>query len=493
MRERDFLRERYRGILSYTGMVVIVGGLIILSPLILLLVYPSELESAWGFLLPGLALILMGWLLWFFFKPEEALALTMQEGTVIVVSSWLLVMVFGAAPFMLVGGLDFTQSVFESTSGWSTTGLSVVDVTQASPLILFFRSVMQLAGGAGLAIIMLSALAGPVGAGLPSAEGRAEQLVPQVRRSVKLVVTIYAAYVLVGWLALILAGMSWFDALNHSFTALSTGGFSTRVESIGYWDSALVEGVVIVLMFAGHLNFLTAYTLFQGNVTAVLRNGELRLSAFLISVSVIILLFGVAITLYATLEQAIRVAVFQAVSGLTTTGFSSVGYGNWNSLGWLVLIVLMLLGGQTGSTAGGLKLYRVYCLYQGLLREMRQMLLPGSAVVVSSMWYGDREQFLEDVQFRKAGLFVFLYGLVFVLGVGVLTAYGYSLPDSLFEFASTLGTVGLSVGVTVADAPPGVLWAQTLGMFLGRLEFFAILIGLAKFVTDLPAMVMSIR
>jgi trk system potassium uptake protein TrkH len=140
---------------------------------------------------------------------------------------------------MAIGGLNFTQAVFESTSGWTTTGLSVVDVSVAPRLVLLYRSLMQLAGGAGLAVIMLSALAGPAGTGLSAAEGRADQLVPNVRRSAKLVVTIYSGYVIFGGVALNLAGMGWFDALNHAFAAISTGGFSTRAESIGSWGCQL--------------------------------------------------------------------------------------------------------------------------------------------------------------------------------------------------------------------------------------------------------------
>jgi len=345
-----------------------------------------------------------------------------------------------------------------------------------------------LAGGAGLAIIMLSALAGPVGPGLSSAEGRGEQLLPHVQRSVKLVLTLYLGYVVIGWLALWLAGMGWFDALNHAFAALSTGGFSTRTESIGYWDSPLIEAVTIPLMLAGTLNFLTAYTLLQGKFKAVWRNGELRLSAALIVICVVVVLLGVTMGLYPSLQKAGRVAIFETVTALSTTGFSTVGYGNWNALGWLVLVGLMLVGGGTGSTAGGIKQYRIYALYRGLVWEIKGMLLPHHAVTEPDIWQGEQRQFLSDGRLRQMGLFVFLYLLTFWVGSAIIAAHGYSLPESLFEFGSALGTVGLSVGVTTAEAPPGVLWTEIVGMVLGRLEFFTIFIGLTRIVTDTPVM-----
>jgi trk system potassium uptake protein TrkH len=454
----------------------------------LLVAYPAELKLAWGFFVPGFVLALLSGLLWRLFKPQTPAALTLQEGSVIVVLAWLLAIMFGAAPFMLVGGLNFTQAMFEATSGWTTTGLSVVDVEQASPLTLFYRSVLQLAGGAGLAIIMLSALAGPVGPGLSAAEGRGEQLLPHVQRSAKLVLTIYAGYVVVGWLALMLAGMGWFDALNHAFAALSTGGFSTRVESIGYWDSPAIEAVVIVLMLLGTMNFLTAYTLLQGKFKAAFRNGELRLSAVMIVLCGTILFIGVTTGLYPSLQKTARVAIFETVTALSTTGFSTVSYGNWNNLGWLALIMLMLIGGGSGSTAGAIKQYRIYALYRGLLWEVRRMLLPHHALTEPDIWQGERRQFLSDSHLRQIGLFVFIYTAAFWSGSGVMTAYGYSLPESLFEFASTLGTVGLSVGVTTADAPAGMLWTQIVGMALGRLEFFTMIVGVIKILTDIPIM-----
>jgi len=488
-RHSDFLRQRYKAILSYTGLISLISGALILAPLLLLIIYPAEASLAWGFLSPGLSLALLGLVLWQALKPKTAISLTFQEGAVIVVLAWLLAILFGAGPFMAVAGLNLTQAIFESTSGWTTTGLSVIDVSRASPLVLFYRSLMQLSGGAGLAIITLSALAGPTGPGLSSAEGRGEQLLPHVRRSAKLVLTIYSGYVVIGCLALYLAGMGWFDAVNHAFAALSTGGFSTRPESIGYWDNPLIEAVVIVLMLLGTLNFLTAYTLLQGNFKAVRRNGELRLSAVLIVFWTAFLFTGVTMGLYSGLEKSIRVALFETITALSTTGFSTVSYGPWNQFGWLALIVLMLVGGGTGSTAGAIKQYRIYALYRGLLWEFRRMILPYHAVTAPDVWQGEQRQFLTDKHLRQLGLFVFLYLIIFFLGSGVIALHGYPLQDSLFEFASAMGTVGLSVGVTAADAPLGVLWVEIIGMFLGRLEFFTIVIGLVKLAGDVAPVI----
>lgn len=486
-RYSSFLRQRYLAILGYTGLICAIAGLVILSPLLALFFYPDEINLAWGLVLPGVVLTVVGALLWRFLAPKKVISLSLAEGSVIVVLAWIVAIVVGTIPFMLIQELNFTQAMFESTSGWTTTGLSVVDVTQASRLILLYRSNIELAGGGGFAIIALSAISGLSGSGLASAEGRTEQLAPNVRRSAKLVLSIYSGYAVVGILALWLAGMGWFDAVNHSFAALSTGGFSTRTDSIGYWDSPAVEIVTIVLMILGTVNFLTSYFLLRGKFKSVIRNGEIRLMALVIPLCVLIVFFGVAVNLYETVGKGIRVAIFEIVSALSTTGFSTVGYSDWSSLGWTIMIILMLIGGGTGATAGGIKQFRIYALYRALLWEVKRMLQPRNTITEPDYWQGDRRSFISDSQIRTIALFVFLYFLIFSLGVIITAAYGNSLPDSLFEYASSLGTVGLSIGVTGADAPIGLLWTQIVGMFLGRLEFFTVFIGIFRFFKDIPS------
>lgn len=488
MRYQRFLRRRYRAIASYTGLVCMIAGLAILSPLIALLAYPEEARLAWGFLLPGLGLSILGFLCWRSLKPAKAETLTLQEGSVIVVFSWLIAVLVGTVPFLSIAGLNFTQAMFESTSGWTTTGLSVVDVTQTSQLILLYRSIIELFGGAGLAIVTLSAIAGPVGASLTSAEGRTEQLAPNVRRSAKLVLVIYSGMCAIGTVALWISGVGWFDAVNHAFAALSTGGFSTRTDSIGYWDSPYVEAVTIVLMLFGGLNFVTIYLLLTGQIQSVIRNGQVRLQALLIPVAAIAIFFGSALTLYPTLSKAVRVSLFESITALTTTGFSTVGYSDWNSLPWIFMILLMLIGGGAGSTAGGIKQLRIYILYRALLTEAMEMIRPKGAINETEIWQGEQRRFVSAGQVQQTALFVFLYLCVFFLGAAVMTGYGYPLQDSLFEYASTLSTVGLSIGVTSADAPAGVLWTQIVGMFLGRLEFFTVFVGVVCFLRDLKPM-----
>jgi trk system potassium uptake protein TrkH len=295
---------------------------------------------------------------------------------------------------------------------------------------------------------------------------------------------IYTCYAGAGSLAYWLAGMSLFDAVNHAFAAVSTGGFSTRPESIGAWDSVAIEAVTLPLMILGNLSFVTAWFLWRGKLRFVARNGEVRLLTVLIPLAGAAMFFLTCRTIYPQLGKSVRVALFETVTAITTTGFSTVGYGAWNSFGVSLLIVLMLIGGGTCSTAGGIKQFRVYLLWKLLVWDIRRSFMPRTAVLARPIWEGNHRVFVDDARVRQVAIYVFLYLGAYGFGVMLLCACGFSLSDSLFEFASALGTVGLSVGVTSAQMPDTALWAEIFAMFLGRLEFIVVIISLLKIGKD---------
>jgi trk system potassium uptake protein len=484
MRHRAHLIQRYKALLGYTGQITIILGGLNLVPLLLLIFYPQEINLAGGFLLAGLPLVILGALAWRYLVPQEPVSLSVPEGMVVVTLVWIIALVSAAIPFMTANGMTFTQAMFESTSGWTGTGLTVVDIPNTSQVVHFHRAFTQLAGGAGIAIIVLSAVAGGIGAGLSTAEGRTDQLAPHIRRSATIVMSIYTGYTIAGILALRIVGMGWFDSTIHAFTALGTGGFSTRVESAGYWDSALIEGVLIVLMLLGGTNFFIAYTAFRGKWRPVIRSGEVRLMVVLIVLAVLVLLLVMTPQLYATAEKSLRVAVFESVSAITTSGLATVDYRAWPDIGWLVLIVLMLIGGGVGSTSGGLKLMRAYILYKAVIWEIKRAFMPPHMVNEPAIWTGDKRELLNDKQVRQTALYAGLYIAIFVTGSLIFVAFGFPLRESMFEFASALATTGVTGGVTSPTLHPFLLWVQIAGMLLGRLEFFAIIVGFLKIGSD---------
>ncbi len=485
MREREHLRLRYRAIASFVGPILVAAGVVMMLPLLILPSHPEEVLRAPAFVVPAAGLIVVGGLCHRGIRRPAGIVLSIQEGGIIVVITWIVVILVSALPFVWLSGLTFSRAVFEAVSGWTTTGLSVVDVNTAGPLILLWRSVMQLAGGAGFAIIMMSSILGPTGVGFATAEGRSDQLVPHVRASARLVLAIYSVYAVAGVLAYRLAGMSSFDAVNHAFAAISTGGFSTRAQSIGYWDSVAVEAVTLPLMILGNLSFVTAWFLVRAKLRSVARNGEVRLLAIVVPLAAAMMFFLTCRTIYPQLGKSIRVAVFETVTALTTTGFSTVSYADWNASGILLMIALMLIGGGTCSTAGGIKQFRVHLLASTLVWDLKRALMPRTAVVARPVWEGDQRVFVDDARVRQVSTFVSLYLMSFVVGTMVLCACGYSLGESLFEFASALGTVGLSVGVTSPNMPDVALWVEAVGMFLGRLEFMVVIVSALKLAKDM--------
>jgi len=485
MRRNPHLLARYKAILSHSGAVLLLNGLAMLIPLLALIGWPAERVYAAAFVVPALAQILLGALVWRAFRPRPAVGLTLQEGAVIVFISWVLIAAFSAVPYAAATGYSFTHAAFESVSGWSGTGLTVTDVLAAPHMILVWRSITQFLGGAGLALIMLATIAGPLGQNLSVAEGRTDQLAPHVRDSAKIVLVMYSAYAVFGTLALWAAGMTIFDAVNHALTALATGGFSTHPESIAFFDSTVIEAVVIVLMLLGGTNFLTAYLFMQGKFRVVWRNAEIRTAFFAITVSVCLL---AAVLVHANalpgVGKALRVAVFEPISALTGTGFQTTVYGAWSALPLLLIITLMVIGGGAGSTSGALKQLRVYMVVRSILWEFRRSIRPKSVVEENYICYGTGRMYVDDARIRAAQNYIAVYVAGLLLGTAIVAAHGYPLGAALFEYASAQGTVGLSLGITNAATPPAILWTMMAGMFLGRLEFYVVFVSIVKILRD---------
>ncbi|GAB6138265.1 TrkH family potassium uptake protein [Halanaerobaculum tunisiense] len=485
MRYQKNLQERYILIFKYIGMLTMAAGAFLLLPLLVLPFYPQDIVHLQAFLVPASIFFSCGFLSWKFTKhKEERVSLSLKEGGIIVLISWVVAIFASAWPFMLAGKLNFTQAIFEATSGWTTTGLSVINEAETSHIFLLWRSIMQFFGGVGLIVVMLSSVIHPYGFGLYNAEGRSDQLLPHVKRSTKAIMLIYAGYTLGGIILYWLAGMGFFDAINHSIAALSTGGFSTKVDSIGHWDSLPIELATWVLMLLGTTNFATHFALLKGKFRIFFKNGEIRLLGLLISIFTPIIGYFSVANLYTNLPDMLRRSIFEVITAISTTGFSLDTFTTWNSFGILSLILLMLIGGGTGSTAGGIKLYRIYLIFKSLFWELKSYFLPQNAMQENYIWRGEQKLYVKSEYIRETANYIMLYLTTYFLGVLVYLAYGYELSAAMFEFASALGTVGLSVGITAADAPVGILWLETWGMFLGRLEFLVIFFAIIKIIKD---------
>lgn len=482
--QRAYLREKYQLIAKLLGLLLLGLAAAQLVP-VLYALFTGERGIVYRAFGCSMAIAaLFGYLLYCLGKPESAHPLTLRDGAIMVVLSWGSVILFSAIPFLFYR-LTPVQAIFESTSGWTTTGLSVVDVLAVPRSQLLWRSWIQFLGGAGLAIVMLTALIGPYGAGFYAAEGRSDPLLPHIKRSVRLTLTLYVGYLAVSTLLYVVLGMGVFDSVNHAMAALSTGGFSTRPDSFAAFNSFPIELATIGMMIIGSTNFAVSYQLVRGRFRNFARNIEVKTVAILLGFFIPLVGYISLRPMFGPTLRWLRVAVFELTSALTTTGFSTVTYSNWPAFAIFSMVVLMLIGGGINSTAGGLKQHRAYLLVKNIIWSISAGIRPSRVVHERSIWRADRHQHVSQNELSDVSLFASLYFLTYIMGVLALLLLGVELRDALFEFASSLATVGLSIGITGPATAPGILIVETIGMFLGRLELIVIFVGLGKILVDL--------
>ena len=463
-----------RAIISYTGLLLAGLGIVFLLPLFSLLFFRAEVMLSATFILLSIASMSAGLFLWRKFKPEEDPALTTPDAALIVTLIWLLAVLLGSVPFYASGSLALIDSVFEAMSGWTTTGLTMVNPEETFPMLLLWRALMQFVGGAGFIVIMLSAIVGGLGPGAYQAEARTDRLFPNIKYTARMIVKIYSAYCVLGIILYSYAGMELFDAVCHTLSGLSTGGFSTRAGSIGWWNSPGIEAVTIFLMLAGTVNFATHHAMLSSRGKKGWRDAELRLMALLVIAGAFLVFFFLPGASGLTPLFQLRQSFFQTVSALTGTGYTTADIAPWGALPLFVLVLMMIIEGGTGSTAGGIKQYRVAIIIKSIWWWIKKQSYPPSALIRRNIWRRGELLEIEDRHIQAVAAFIGIYLMTYTAGVLIFLAHGYSLQESLFEVASALGTVGLSSGITNPGMPAACKITQILAMWLGRLEFVAI-------------------
>ncbi len=468
---------------NYYGQFLILIGMLLLVPLVTIIFYPQDINQVYAFVIPSLIAIFLG-LGICYVHPRRMLPdnwrTSIHEGSLTVLYAWLIGIVLGAMPFVISRQLSFVQALFEAVSGWTTTGLSVVDVTKVNHLFQFHRCFMQFCGGLGFIMMILFFVQENQAANLYDAEGHPDRLEPRLINTVRMIFGIYSVSLIIGSFLYYIFGMNWFDSIFHAMCSLSTGGFSTQVESIGAYKSVAIEWVTILLMIIGTTNFAVLLLMVKRKWKQVIKISELKLFTVLVITFTIIVAVSLSYSLYISVSESLRIAVFNVVSALSTTGYATMSYQDWPTLAVLSLIVLMLIGGGYGSTAGGMKLTRVYIAFQTLKKTFHQKLSSKRSV---NKIYHYRAQGRTEINaslMQDTVSYILIYFIIFLIGTGLITLFlNCDLQSAMFEFASALGTVGLSVGVTGPQTPAIILIIEMCGMLLGRLEIFVIFIGIS--------------
>ncbi|MFO7992515.1 MAG: TrkH family potassium uptake protein [Thermoplasmata archaeon] len=468
----------------YLGVLCIMMALLLLVPALMAYILDSDFVLTTCFIIPSIVSGAIGISLVILFEKHE---LYLGAAITLAAVAWLVIAILGGLPFWLarhfIGpeiGLTFINSVFESMSGFTATGLTMYGMRVEDPglpySILFWRSLIQWVGGVGVIVLFLSVLVvrtGTVAHRLYLAEGRSHRLVPSVVKTTRRIWAIYAGYTAMLAILLYFLGMPFFDSVNHSMTALATGGFSVKNYSImtyrleAHQNAFWLEAAIMPFMVLGGISFAMHHQLVIGNVKEFFKNIEVKAIFIIILISTIILTISLGMTL-----DSVRYGSFQVITALTGTGFNTAPVETWTDFQKFILTILMIFGGGYGSTASALKLIRVVIIFYALIWLVKKQILPQS--VNHPMKAG--KNFYRHEEIMDVAIYAVLYLIVLVGGALVFMAGGASGVDAMFEVASAEGNVGLSVGLTSATMPWWEKITLIIEMWAGRLEIFPVLV-----------------
>ena len=470
---------------GYLGRVLEVTPLLIVPGLLLALARAEYDDAAAMAIAAGLAL-LVG--LAMTRRWSTRAPLDWAHGLVTVGLAWIVMPLPIAIAFHLSGHFgSFLDAYFEAMSGVTTSGLVMLqDLDHFGDGMQLMRHMTHFAGGQGIVLVVLTILArGRAQLGtLFVGEGRDERIVPSIIRTARLIYVIFAAWFIAGftalWFGLRHAGLDAYTAALHSvalfLAAFDTGGFSVHSSSVAYYHSALVETILIPIMLAGAVSFPLHYDLWQRKVRNATEHLDLRTLATTTSTLTLLILVGLAARdVYPTVEGLSRKGLWTALSAATNTGFSvfpATGYEQWGQLAPGALVAIMLIGSMAGSTAGGIKTFRVGLIAKSVLRDIRKALAPPSSVVVAT-YRSRRRQLVTDRQVRAAVTMAVLYLFTAVGGALVHVFHGATIEAGLFDSASATANVGLSVGAVGPANPPSLKIVTMFQMWAGRLEFLS--------------------
>ncbi|MGL4669245.1 MAG: TrkH family potassium uptake protein [Methanobacteriaceae archaeon] len=458
-------KKDVKTIAHYLGFIMQGVGITILIPIIVALIYNENQYLC--FIIPSALSLGTGTLLRKI-KPKTQLGL--KHSMIIASIAWLWAAFIGSLVLMLALDLIFVDAFFESMSAWTTTGLTIFPDVEILPnSILFLRSLEQWVGGLGVVTIIIGILinSGTAASRLYASEAREDRLKPSTTGTMKTIIKIYLAYTILGVILFTLAGMPIFDSVNHCFTALATGGMSTKNASIGYYNSYWIDVVSIFLMIMGATSFLAHYRAVTTKGAGLIRDVQFRAMILIIIVST-----GAICLASNVIPMDSLYNVVSALSGTGTSLETSAEIAKWPSFMIVTITMLMLLGGSAGSTSGAIKMSRVITTSKSMFSKVSKVLSPTGRVMTMQL----SNKTLTDVEIKESSSYIAFYLLVLFFGWIGLVFFGYEPMSSLFEIASAQGNVGLSMGITGPGTVLGAKIVMIITMWVGRLEIIPIIV-----------------
>ncbi len=491
------MRVNYKIIFHLMGLLLLCnGGFMFLATLVSFLYKDGVTLEMF---LAGLVTIIGG-LLFMLTTRDHKKEIKKREGYIVVTFGWIFMSLSGTFPYLFTDVIpNFTNAFFETMSGYTTTGATILEKIEGLPEgVLFWRSLTHWIGGMGIIVLAIAILPllGIGGMQLFAAEApgpSADKLHPRITDTAKRLWLIYVGYTIAETILLKLAGMSFFDAINHALCTLSTGGFSTKDASIAHWNGEpIIQYIIIIFMFLAGTNFVLSYFAFKGKIQKIIKDEEFKIY------TILTLLFTVIATViiytqanvqpseyhpmvWGELESDFRHSLFSVIAVITTTGFVTADFTSWTTFLTIFFFGLMFLGGSAGSTSGGVKVVRHLLMIKNGLLEFKRTLHPRAIIPVRY----NSKSVSEHIVYNILGFFI-LYMLLFIIGALVLGFVGLDFESAIGGAASSLGNVGPALGklnpLENYNVIPsfGKWWCAFL-MLLGRLELFTVLILLTPF------------
>lgn len=471
-------------ILNFIGFLLILEGIFMFAGIPFSIYYEDDDIST--LVSCGILIGLAGFL-FRHFSRDYIREIKKRDGYLIVSSGWLVMSLFGAIPFVVYGAIpSYTDAFFETTSGFTTTGASILDNIEAMPHgLLLWRSMTQWLGGMGMIVLSLAILPvlGIGGMQLFVAEvpgPTKDKIHPRISETAKRLWGIYVIFTLLETGLLIIGGMNLFDAVNHSFTTMATGGFSTKQASIAHYDSPFIHYVIILFMFLAGTNFTIHYHLLHRRFSVAAKNDEFKYYSFLLIFITVIITVILLFQNSDGIEETFRNSLFQVVSIVTTTGYVTADYEAWGHVFQVIFFLLLFIGGCSGSTGGGIKIVRHLMLVKNSLLELRRLVHPRAVIPVRLNRKSVPPEIISNIL-----AFFLLYIIIFTFGTLIMSMTGLDFKSSMGSVATSLGNVGPAIGsvgpVSNFAAVSGTgKWILSFLMLMGRLELFTIVIIFSK-------------
>ena len=471
--------SNYKTVFFTLGILQIILGIFMFIPIIAQFFY-QEIDSS--FFGASIVTIIFG-TLFFLSNLDHENKLNLQQAFLLTALSWLSVAIFGSLPFFF-SNLDFsfTNAFFESMSGITTTGSTVIENLEYMPKsILLWRAILQWLGGIGIILMAITLMPIMNIGGMQlfkiSSQDTAEKILPKSKEISVRLVFIYSSLTLICAVFYKIFGMNYFDSLTHSMTTIATGGFSNYNDSIGHFNSTLIEMNAVIFIILGSIPFISYIKYLNGDKSIFYKDAQISFFIKTIIVSIIIIYIFLFFKNYESETFLIRQVIFNVVSILTGTGYVTTNYSEWGNFSLIFFIVLMFIGGCAGSTACGLKIFRIHILYKFFVMQLKKYIYPRGIFVLK---YSDNvlnEKFISSII-----SFVFLYIIIFFVITTLLSISGLDFVTAVSGAATSISNVGPGLGNLIGPngnfslLPDFSKWVLSAGMILGRLELFAIIV-----------------